>query len=559
MSNDLKQKTFELIDDIKKAIHNLGESGGANELEYITHIFLYKFLNDKFIFEVKKIFKQHSKEFESYNLNSEDENFVSDLSSLDEKEYDYIFNFLSGNVPKLKKNHLLENLYKKINNENFVDELDQVFEEIAELNKEIFSTKLKTGKKIPTFNLSIRRKLEDVEEERINPFAVSLINPLIKINFEKMFSEGFDFFSDIYEYLIDDYNKDGGGKYAEYFTPNSVSKIIANVMVPEEVKNVECYDPAAGTGTLLMHLANKIGIENCSIYAQDQQRKSIKLMGFNFILNGLVSSINNTVQENTITDPYFKDKNKLKKFDYIVSNPPFKLDFSEYRDKLTADIYSKRFFAGIPKIKPKKPESMEIFLLFIQHIIYSLKPGGKAAIVVPTGFLSNKSGIELEIKKYLIDNNFLDGVIAMPRNIFATTGTIVSILFINKEKQGNEIRLVNAESFGELEKLKVDNKQVEKIKLSLEDSEKIISLFKTDKLIEKKAVSVSKEEIIKTGYYFSPLVYLPIDSEHEEISKHDLSELISNTLKNLNDYSSKSKKLDLEIEKMLKEIKFDNE
>ncbi len=94
-------------------------------------------------------------------------------------------------------------------------------------------------------------------------------------------------------------------------------------------------------------------------------------------------SIPNVIQGNTILHPFHKDGGALKRFDYIVSNPPFKMDFSDFRDALDSKENQQRFFAGIPKIKAKARDRMEIYQLFLQHIIFSLKPGGKAAVVVP--------------------------------------------------------------------------------------------------------------------------------------------------------------------------------
>ena len=557
MSENLKQKTFELIDDIKKAIYNLGETGGPKELDYITHVFLYKFLNDKFIHELKQIIEQNKEIFKEYNLDTNSKSFVKDLGRLSEKEYENFYNFLHPSVPKLERTHLLENLYSKINNEDFIDEVDKVFQEIGNSNKEIFSITSKGGKKRPAFDLSIRNSLSDVDEENHNNFAVSLINPLINVNFEAIFSYGYDFFSEIYEYLIEDYNKDGGGKYAEYFTPNSVSRVIANILVSDGTSNVECYDPASGTGTLLMSLANRIGSDKSLIYGQDLQRKSTKLMAFNLILNNLVHSINNIAQANTLSEPFFSEGNELKKFDFIVSNPPFKLDFSDIRESLASEKFSARFFAGVPEIRPKDREGMAIFLLFIQHILHSLKPKGKAAIVVPTGFLSNKSSIELSIKKYLVENNYLDGVIQLPKNIFATTNTNVSIIFIDKNKPDTNIRMVNAESLGEIEKLKVDNKTVEKTKLTPEDSDLIVNLYNSDEQHSEKAITINTENLLETNYYFSPLVYIPVESKHEPLDESQLDMHISDSLNTLKDLMSISKNLDEELLKMIKNLKYD--
>src|SRR5690606_21205035 len=135
---------------------------------------------------------------------------------------------------------------------------------------------------------------------RRNAFARALVNKLIPFSFERLFSEKFDFYATLFEYLIQDYNKDGGGKYAEYYTPHAVAKIMAACLVPEPVRNVTCCDPAAGSGTLWMNLAHAIGEDRCTIYTQDISQKSSSLLRLNLILNNLVHSIPHVIQGNTL-------------------------------------------------------------------------------------------------------------------------------------------------------------------------------------------------------------------------------------------------------------------
>src|SRR5687768_2329769 len=222
-----------------------------------------------------------------------------------------------------------------------------------------------------------------------------------------MFTQKFDFFATIFEYLIKDYNKDGGGKYAEYYTPHAVAKIMASILVDAPVSNVTCYDPSAGSGTLLTNLAHAIGEDRCTIYSQDISQKSSSMLRLNLILNNLVHSIQNIIQGNTMLTPYHKVGDKLMAFDYVVSNPPFKLDFSDFRNDLDTKQNKERFFAGIPKIKAKDKDKMEIYLLFIQHIVFSLSAKGKAAIVVPTGFITAQTGIEKKIREKLVEEKML--------------------------------------------------------------------------------------------------------------------------------------------------------
>src|SRR5690606_30889425 len=146
---------------------------------------------------------------------------------------------------------------------------------------------------------------------------------------------------------------------------------------------------------------------------------------------------------NTILHPYHKDKDgNLEQFDYIVSNPPFKLDFSDYRDDLDSKENKERFFAGIPNTPKKAKEKMAIYSLFLQHIIHSLSKKGKAAIVVPTGFITAQSGIDKKIRQKMVESKMLAGVVSMPSNIFATTGTNVSIVFLDKANK-EEVVLID--------------------------------------------------------------------------------------------------------------------
>jgi type I restriction enzyme M protein len=168
---------------------------------------------------------------------------------------------------------------------------------------------------------------------------------------------------------------------------------MAAILVTEPVQNVTVYDPSAGSGTLLMNIAHAIGEDRCTIYSQDISQKASSLLRLNLILNNLVHSIPNSIQGNTMLHPYHRQGSQLAKFDFIVSNPPFKMDFSDYRESLDTKENNQRFFAGIPKIPNKATDKMAIYSLFLQHIIFSLNAKGKAAVVVPTGLLRHRRGL----------------------------------------------------------------------------------------------------------------------------------------------------------------------
>lgn len=437
VTQDFTAQTKALIDNLKGICATYGLGNDGNEFKIITQVFLYKFMNDKFGFEVKAV--------DDRLKNAE--NWEEAIEKFSDKQYQMLLLKLPPDSAKLKREHFLSWLWKHQDVEQFAKLFDDTLRDIALFNNEIFSVKTGTGARIKLFD-ELSNFITDSSQR--DSFCKALINQLVNFSFEKIFNQKFDFFSTIFEYLIKDYNKDGGGKYAEYYTPHAVAKIMAAVLVDKPVKNVTCYDPSAGSGTLLMNLAHAIGEDHCTIYSQDISQKSSGMLRLNLILNNLVHSIQNIIQGNTLSEPYHKKADKkLMEFDYVVSNPPFKVDFSEYREKLDSKENHDRFFAGIPKVPNKDKDKMAIYLVFIQHIIYSLSKKGKAAVVVPTGFLTAQSKIERKIHEKLVDSRMLRGVISMPSNIFATTGTNVSILFIDRENNKGDIVLMDASKLGE--------------------------------------------------------------------------------------------------------------
>ena len=200
-----------------------------------------------------------------------------------------------------------------------------------------------------------------------------------------------------------------------------------------------------------MALAHQVGEDKCVIYSQDISQRSNKMLKLNLLLNNLVLSLDKAIQGDTLVNPYHKsdDGKSLRQFDYVVSNPPFKMDFSETREKIAAQI--QRFWAGVPNVPKAKKEGMAIYTCFIQHVINSLKENGKGAIVVPTGFITAKSGIENKILKRIVDDKIVSGVVSMPSNVFATTGTNVSVVFFDKSKkeENAKVILIDASKLGE--------------------------------------------------------------------------------------------------------------
>ncbi|WP_367971829.1 HsdM family class I SAM-dependent methyltransferase, partial [Helicobacter acinonychis] len=182
------------------------------------------------------------------------------------------------------------------------------------------------------------------------------------------------------------------------------------------------------------------------LYAQDISQKSLKMLKLNLILNDLTHSLKNAIEGNTLTNPYHSKDYKAK-MDYIVSNPPFKLDFSN--EHATISNNKSDFSLGVPNIPKNDKSKMPIYTLFFQHCLSMLNPKSKGAIVVPTGFISAKSGVANKIVRHLVDEKLVYGVICMPSQVFANTGTNVSVIFFQKTPSENEVILIDASKLGE--------------------------------------------------------------------------------------------------------------
>ena len=500
MVNDITTKTKALIDDLKAVCASYGLGNSGDEYKIITQAFLYKYLNDKFAHEVKQL--------DPKLANAEDWEEV--VAKYSDKDYAKLLVRLGPDCAKLERNHTLTYLYSQQNQPEFAKLFDDTLRAIAILNTDIFSVKEDTGDKIILFD-ELSQTINSPAKR--DAFCRALVNKLVPFSFEGIFTQKFDFFATIFEYLIKDYNKDGGGKYAEYYTPHAIAKIMAAILVDGPVKDVTCYDPSAGTGQLLMSLAHAIGEDKCSLYAEDISQKSSSMLRLNLVLNNLVHSIPNIIQGDTIRHPY-TGGTWPERFDYIVSNPPFKLDFSDYREELDSKANKERFFAGIPKVPNKKKDSMAIYLLFIQHIMHMLGPKGKAAIVVPTGFVTAQSGIEYKIREQLVERRMLRGVVGMPSNIFATTGTNVSVLFLDKANTKGDIVLMDASKLGTT----VKEGKNQKTLLSTEEEDQLIRTFRTHEAVEDFSVVVSYEDIKAKNYSFSAGQYFEVNLKHDELT-----------------------------------------
>lgn len=541
-SEVIMAKTKAMIDDLKTVCANYGLGNASSEYKIITEVFLYKFLNDKFLHEIRKV------DDKLQNV----ENIEETLTNMDDDEYEFLLASLPPATAQLKKEHFISFLFNNKNREKFNELFDETLVDIANFNIDVFAVKTGSEDKIRLFDaLSVFV----TETNKRADFCRAIIDKLVAFSFEEAFSQKYDFFAAVFEYLIKDYNKDFG-KYAEYYTPHSIASIIAKILVLEGVQNVNIYDPAAGSGTLVLALAHQIGEENCTIYTQDISQKSNEFLRLNLILNNLVHSLGNVVHGDTLLEPQHlnKQKNGLMKFDYIVSNPPFNVDFSDNRDTLAGENYKERFWAGVPKVPNKDKDKMAIYQMFLQHIIYSLIEDGKAAVVVPTGFLTAGTGIPKSIREYIIKERMLRGVISMPSNIFATTGTNVSILFLDRANKDGKVLLMDASKLGHKEK--VDGKNQRTV-LEPEEIQDIIGTFINGEEKDDFSVLVDYEQIEQKKLSFSAGQYFEVKIEYVELTPEEFDAKMNDYTVELQNLFAEGNKLQQEILEQLKKVRYE--
>lgn len=545
-------RTKRMIDDLKTICANFGLGGSPGEYKIITQVFLYKYLSDKFIYEAQRAEPSLARA----------DHIEEALNAMPDDQYEMLLMMLGGDTAKLKRTHYISYLFNHQNDDTmrnadgssypFHELFDDTLVDIANFNLDIFSVQTGGEEKIKLFEPISQYVIESAKKPL---FCRAIINKLVEFNFAEVFEQKYDFFAQIFEYLINDYNKDSG-KYAEYYTPHTIATIIARVMVQSEVSNVTVYDPAAGSGTLVLALAHQIGEKNCTIYTQDISAKSNEFLRLNLILNNLVHSLGNVVHDDTLIAPRHLNarKNGLAKFNYIVSNPPFNMDFSDNRETLAGENHKERFFAGVPKIPQKKKSSMDIYLMFLQHIIYSMDDTAKAAVVVPTGFLTAGSGIQKKVREHLVRQRMLRGVVSMPSNVFANTGTNVSVLFLDKENKDGKVILMDASKLGTKEK--VDGKN-QKTVLSEEDMALIVDTFNAGQPVDDFCAAVSYEDIEQKKLSFSAGQYFEVKIEYVELTQEEFNQKMNGFAMRLNALFLGSRQLEDEIKKQLEQVKYE--
>lgn len=368
--------------------------------------------------------------------------------------------------------------------------------------------------------------------ESKNSRLAAVLKGVEELNFGSFEASEIELFGDAYEFLIGNYAANAGKSGGEFFTPVPVSKLIAQLAMHKQTTVNKIYDPACGSGSLLLqakkHFDNHIIEEG--FYGQEVNHTTYNLARMNMFLHNINYDKFNIALGNTLIDPHYGDE---KPFDAIVSNPPYSIKWIGDDDPT---LINDDRFAPAGVLAPKSKADFA----FVLHALSYLSSKGRAAIVCFPGIFY-RSGAEQKIRKYLVENNFVETIISLAPNLFYGTSISVNILVLSKHKTENKTQFIDAS--GEDFFKKVTNNNV----LTNKHIERIMEIFDRKEDIEHVAKSIDNNIIAVNDYNLSVSSYVVPKDAKEKINIVDLNKNISTTV-------DKIDKIRADIEAIIKEI-----
>ena len=340
-----------------------------------------------------------------------------------------------------------------------------------------------------------------------------------------------DLFGDAYEFLISNYAANAGKSGGEFFTPQSVSKLIAQLAMHKQEKVNKIYDPACGSGSLLLQAKkhfDKHIIED-GFWGQEINHTTYNLARMNMFLHNVNYDKFNITLGNTLTEPQFIDD---KPFDSIVSNPPYSVKWIGSEDPT---LINDERFAPAGVLAPKSKADFA----FVLHSLSYLSAKGRAAIVCFPGIFY-RGGAEQKIRKYLVDNNYVESIISLAPNLFYGTSIAVNILVLSKHKTDNKTQFIDA--------TKLFKQQTNTNELTHTHIEEIINSFDTKEDIEYFTKSIDNTKIADNDYNLSVSSYVEVEDTREKIDIKELNSEIKITVQKIDKLRDEIDAIVLEIE-----------
>lgn len=519
MSNIKEREREELHKTIWKIANELrGSVDGWDFKQYVLGLLFYRFISENienYVNENQR--KAGITDFQYRNI-SDEEALLGKSQILDEKGFFILPSELFCNIRKgADKN---ENLNVVISN---------VFNNIESSARGSASEDDVKG----LFDdFTIDNKLGNTVDER-NEKLVKLLNAIGDLNFGDYEDNNIDLFGDAYEFLMTMYASSAGKSGGEFFTPQEVGELLARIVIMDKTSVNKVYDPACGSGGLLLKFAKILGKENVreGFFGQEINLTTYNLARINMFLHNINYNNFSIERGDTLIHPaHWNDE----PFDAIVSNPPYSIKWAGKSNPIL--INDERFApAGI-----LAPES-KADLAFTMHMLSWLSPKGTAAIVEFPGVLY-RGGAEQKIRQYMIDNNFVDTVIQLPPDLFFGTSIATCILVLKKNKSDNNILFVDAsEEF---------TRNTNKNKLSDENINNIVVLLKNRKSIENKSYLASYDEVKDNDYNISVNSYLKTNTDDNNIDIEEVN-------KKLAEVVPRQQQIRKELEEIIKELEVD--
>ena len=507
---ELHKKIWAIADDLR------GSVDGWDFKQYILGMMFYRYISENitnYINEGER--KAGDKDFDYAKL--PDEIAETQREELvKEKGFFILPSELFCNVCKTAKN-----------DENLNETLERVFNDIENSAKGAESEEDFAG----LFDdIDVNSNKLGATVAKRNDKLVKILNGIADIKLDDYKNNSIDAFGDAYEYLMSMYASNAGKSGGEFFTPQEVSELLTRLAVVGKTSVNKVYDPACGSGSLLLKSAKILGKENVrnGFYGQEINLTTYNLCRINMFLHDIGYDKFDIACEDTLTNPQHWDD---EPFEVIVSNPPYSIKWAGNDNPLL--INDPRYSpAGV--LAPKSKADFA----FIMHSLSWLATNGTASIVCFPGILY-RGGAEQKIRKYLVDNNFIDCIIQLPDNLFFGTSIATCIMVLKKSKKDNRILFIDASK----ECVKVTNNN----KLTDENIEHIVKIFTDRKDIDYVAKLVSNTEIGENDYNLSVSTYVEKEDTREKIDIIELN-------KQIEEIVAREQVLRDEIDKIVKEI-----
>lgn len=431
--------------------------------DYILTMLFVKYLSDFYREKLESLQKKYKNNADRVAKTIKLEKFI-----LDEK---CTFEYLISKKESSELGQVINKALEKIEEDN-PEKLEGIFRSV-DFNNETNLGKTKER------NAILKHLLEDFNND--------------KLDLRPSMLENNDVIGDAYEYLIANFASDAGKKGGEFFTPSSVSTLLAKLVGAKEGDRI--YDPASGSGSLLIKAAKEVGNNNFALFGQEKNGQTQTLNKMNMFLHEINEA--DIRWGDTLRSPLHLEDKHLMKFDVVVANPPYSLD-KWGRDELESDTYN-RFDYGLP------PKSKGDYA-FVLHMLSSLNANGTMGVVLPHGVLF-RGASEGKIRQQILDNNLLDTVIGLPANLFFGTSIPVTILIFKKNRQSTDILFIDAS--------KNFTKNKNQNNLDTTHIDKILTTYKNRKALDKYSHIATLEEIQENDYNLNIPRYVDTFEEEE--------------------------------------------